>query len=55
MPLCMLFGEGNGNYGVKAEITVPNEQREVFIVKLDLALSITSHNIAVVTSNDAQQ
>lgn len=50
-PLCKLFGEGDGNYSVQAEFNVSDEKFEPFIIKYDMAFSVTSYNISVTKRN----
>lgn len=44
--LCKLFREGDGNDCIQAEFHVSEEKFEPFIIKYDMAFSVTSYNIA---------
>lgn len=46
-----LFGEGDGNDCVQTVVNVSNEKFEPFIIKYDMAFSVTSYNIAVSKRN----
>lgn len=50
-PLCKLFGKGDGNDSVQVEFNVSDEKFEPFIIKYDMAFSVTSYNISVTKRN----